>query len=93
MAIQGLIPLPAAVDHNAALKIFQSLSDVSNKIGRLDEKFKHSIVSAELVRILSLSESVQSTRIEGTQVTFTDMIEQKDDRHPKWEITKVNDYQ
>lgn len=42
------------------------LSRVNNKIGRLEEKFNHSIVSQSLIQILSLSESVESTRIEGT---------------------------
>lgn len=93
MAIQGLSKLPIEVSNNDALKILGSLSNASNKIGRLEEKFKHSIVSEALVQILSLSESVESTRIEGTQVTFTDMMEEKDDKHPRWEVIEVNNYQ
>ncbi|WP_076850096.1 Fic family protein [Rubeoparvulum massiliense] len=93
MTIQGLMPLPVAVEPKTALRILQLLAEVSNKIGRLDEKFSHSVVSTQLVNLLSLSESVQSTRIEGTQITFTDMMEHKDERHPKWEITEVKNYQ
>lgn len=37
--------------------------------------FSHSIVASPLVSIFSLNESVQSTKIEGTQVTFLEMIE------------------
>lgn len=93
MAVKGLKPLPVKVNNQEALAILNILSKVSNKIGRLDEKFRHSIVSESLVQILSLSESVESTRIEGTQVTFADMVEEKDDKHPRWEIIGVMNYQ
>jgi Fic family protein len=93
MAIQGLKLLPIDVPYRDALKILESLSTVAIKLGTLEEKFKHSIVSEALVQILSLSESVESTRIEGTQVTFTDMVEEKDDKNPRWEVIEVNNYQ
>src|SRR5699024_6316165 len=52
------------------------LTTVASSITRLDEKLKNSIVASELVNTLALKESVQSTRIEGTHVTFTHMINQ-----------------
>jgi Fic family protein len=69
------------------------LAQVNNKIGRLEEKFNHSVVSDALVQILSLNESVESTRIEGTQVTFTDMVEEQNDKSPRWEVIEVKNYQ
>lgn len=93
MAVQGIKKLPIEVHNKDALKILSILSEASRKLGVLEEKFKHSIVSEALVQVLSLSESVESTRIEGTQVTFTDMVEEKDDKNPRWEITEVNNYQ
>lgn len=93
MAVQGLKELPIDIPNNEALKILEKLSTATRKLGVLDEKFKHSIVSEALVQILSLSESVESTRIEGTQVTFTDMVEEKDDKNPRWEVIEVNNYQ
>lgn len=93
MAIAGLQPLPIKVSSKDALAILGLLSTVGGKVGRLDEKFRHSIVSDSLVQILSLSESVESTRIERTQVTFTDMVEEKDDRNPRWEVIEVANYQ
>ncbi|WP_141603825.1 Fic family protein [Terrilactibacillus laevilacticus] len=93
MARQGLAKLPVSVDIPSALTILQLLPQISNKIGRLESDFKHSVVSDALVQILSLSESVESTRIEGTQVTFTDMIEEKDNKNPRLEIKKVSNYQ
>ena len=93
MAKDGVIKLPVSVGTKDALKILTILSAVSNKLGRLEEKFNHSVVSDALVQVLSLSESVESTRIEGTQVTFSDMVEEKNDKNPRWEITEVSNYQ
>lgn len=93
MAVLGLKKLPISLTTDAALKIFTILPNISNKLGRLEEKFKYSIVSDGLIQILSLRESVESTRIEGTQVTFSDMIEEKNDKHPRWEIQEVSNYQ
>lgn len=93
MAVHGLKKLPISLTTDAALKIFTILPNISNKLGRLEEKFKYSIVSDGLIQILSLSESVESTRIEGTQVTFSDMVEEKNDKHPRWEIQEVSNYQ
>ncbi|ETI70904.1 Fic family protein [Neobacillus vireti] len=92
MVKQGVSKLPIGVNTTEALKIMEILSKVNNKIGRLEEKFNHSVVSQALVQILSLSESVESTRIEGTQVTFTDMVEEKNDKNPRWEIIEVGNY-
>lgn len=93
MAISGLHPLPVKVSNEDAQTILSTLSAARGKIGRLDKKFRHSIVSEALVQMLSLSESVESMRIEGTQVTFTDMVEEKDDKNPRWEIVEVTNYQ
>lgn len=74
-AIKGLKKLPASIKAEHAAELFMKLANVSSEIGRLDEKFKRSILKSDLINTLALNESVQSTRIEGTQVTFTDMIE------------------
>lgn len=93
MAIQGLQLLPPSVKMAEALLIYKKLSEVSNKLSRLDERFNASIVGDNLISILAQQESVQSTRIEGTQVTFTDIMEEQDDPHPRWEVIEVLDYQ
>ncbi len=90
MAIKGVKKLPISLNTNDALKILSILSTVSNKLGRLEEKFNHSIVSDALVQILFLCESVDSIRIEGTKVTFSDVVEVKNDMNPRWEILEVN---
>ncbi|WP_067840749.1 Fic family protein [Amphibacillus sediminis] len=92
MTKTGITKLPIAVPVSKALDIMHKLSVVSRKIGQLDERFKHSVVSEALIQLLSLNESVESTRIEGTQVTFTDMVEEQHDKHPRWEVIEVNNY-
>lgn len=72
--ITGIKKLPISIKKDKAPELFMKLTTVSSEISRLDEKLKHSIVRSDLVNTLALKESVQSTKIEGTQVTFTDMI-------------------
>ena len=82
MAKKGIAKLPIVMPNDKALEIFQLLSKVNRTIGRLKSEFSHSIVNDAIVSMFSLNESVQSTRIEGTQVTFTDMVEECENKIP-----------
>ncbi|WP_414838602.1 Fic family protein [Carnobacterium sp. TMP28] len=93
MVEQGIKKLPIAVSIKEALEIANISAEVNYKIGKINSEFKHSIVHYSLIQILSLNESVQSTRIEGTQVTFTDMVEEKNDKNPRWEVVEIKNYQ
>lgn len=90
--IKGIKKLPVSVKTEKAAEIFMKLSTVSSKISRLDEKFKHSIVKVDLINTMALKESVQSTRIEGTQVTFTDMVNETHKLEQKQEHIEVLNY-
>ncbi|WP_425806441.1 Fic family protein [Desulfitobacterium sp. Sab5] len=92
MVKRGIAKLPIVVPNNKALEIFQLLSKVNKKIGRMKSEFNHSIVNDSIVSMFSLKESVQSTRIEGTQVTFSDMLEEREDENPSWEKIEVLNY-
>ncbi|OTW74693.1 Fic/DOC family protein, partial [Bacillus thuringiensis serovar cameroun] len=92
-AIKGVKKLPVGVEIQRAVDLFSKLANVSSEIGRLDEKFKRSILKSDFVNTLALKESVQSTRIEGTQVTFTDMVEQTHKSQQTWEQIEVLNYQ
>ena len=92
MAKKGIAKLPIVMPNDKALEIFQLLSKVNRTIGRLKSEFSHSIVNDAIVSMFSLNESVQSTRIEGTQVTFTDMVEECENKNPSWERVEVNNY-
>ncbi|MEK4677571.1 MULTISPECIES: Fic family protein [Bacillus] len=92
-AIKGVKKLPICVSTQSAVDLFSKLANISSEIGRLDEKFKRSILQSDFVNMLALNESVQSTRIEGTQVTFTDMVERTHKTEQKWEHIEVLNYQ
>ena len=90
--IRGIKKLPASVNKELASELFIKLALVSSNISRLDEKLRHSVVKSDLVNTLALKESVQSTKIEGTQVTFTDMINDKHISKQKAEHREVLNY-
>ncbi|GKU84914.1 Fic family protein [Niallia sp. NCCP-28] len=90
--IQGIKKLPISIKTDQAAEIFMKLANVSSEISRLDEKFKHSILRSDLINTLALKESVQSTRIEGTQVTFTDMVNESHKSEQKKEHIEVLNY-
>lgn len=90
--IRGIKKLPISIPITDATKILLVLNEVSNKLGRLDERFKYSLLGTELINTLSLNESVQSTRIEGTQVTFIEMVEQAHKKNTAPKIHEVDNY-
>ncbi|MFD1065982.1 Fic family protein [Oceanobacillus locisalsi] len=92
MVKKGVSKLPIGVSTSQALKILEKLPMISRKIGALEERFRSPLVSTHLIELLSLNESVESTRIEGTQVTFTDMVEEIHDTKPRKEIIEVTNY-
>lgn len=92
ITIHGVSKLPVSVSKREALQILETLAPLHQKLGRLEEKINHSLVNKALMQILSLSESVESTRIEGTQVTFTDMVEEQHNNRTRQEITEVKNY-
>lgn len=90
--IKGIKKLPVSLKREFAPKLFMKLATVSSEISRLDEKLRNSIVKSDLVGILALKESVQSIKIEGTQVTFTDMVHDKYTLKQKAEHIEVLNY-
>lgn len=91
-SLKGIQLLPTSMPLQNTPEILLLLNEVSNKLGRLDERFKYSLLGTELINTLSLNESVQSTRIEGTQVTFADMIEQAHTKSSTPQHQEVTNY-
>lgn len=92
MPIKGVQLLPPRVEIKDALTLYKKVADIKTLIGQLNSELNHSLVDYEVMQILSLQESVQSTRIEGTQVTFADMIEQATQEHKSKEVVEVINY-
>lgn len=92
MAIEGVDLLPPKVTTREALDLYKKVGSIKSAIGRLNAVLHHSIIDKDIIQILSLQESVQSTRIEGTQVTFADMIEEATHERKSKEVTEVLNY-
>ncbi|EGQ4410833.1 Fic family protein [Staphylococcus pseudintermedius] len=92
MTLQGIDFLPPQVTLENALDLYKSVSEINSLIGALNTQINHSLVSTQMIQLLTLSESVQSTRIEGTQVTFLDIIEETPNEQKSTEVTEVLNY-
>ena len=88
----GIKKLPIEIQNKDAIEIFKKLSSVNKKIGKLDTILRKSIVNKSILSLLTLNESVQSTRIEGTQVTFYEIMENKSKKNKSWQQTEVLNY-
>ena len=89
--IPFILPNDDLIDIN---KIINKLINANTKIAVYNEKLKNSKIRSELLMdLLSLKEAMESTKIEGTQVTMDEMFEYKaDEKHPTNDITGVINY-
>lgn len=93
MAIKGIGFLPVSVKKDQALELYKILANLNKKLGKLSSEVGHSIVNENFIQVFSLIESTQSTRIEGTQVTFTEVLEEINTKKKSSEIIEVENYQ
>ena len=84
--------LPPKVTVVQALQLYKKVAIIKSSIGKLNSELGHSMVNSQLIQMLTLKESVQSTRIEGTQVTFADMIEDATKKNKSNEVVEVDNY-
>lgn len=84
--------LPIHFDSETELGFYKKVVDASSMIERLNQKLHYSPVNKSFMQLISLKESVQSTKIEGSQVTFSDMLEEQIDEKDNWERIEVNNY-
>lgn len=85
--------LPIQFDPETELAFYKQVVEASSKLERLRQKLRYSLVNDSFIQLLTLHESVQSTRIEGTQVTFSEMLEDNIDQKQDWEKIEVRNYQ
>ncbi|PRO66093.1 Fic family protein [Alkalicoccus urumqiensis] len=84
--------LPIAFSAEEELGFYKKAADTAVKLERLRQKMHYSLVRESFIQLLTLKESVQSTRIEGTQVTFHEMLEDEIDHQEDWERIEVRNY-
>lgn len=92
MTLSGTDLLPPVVSTQQALNLYKKATQIKSIIGQLNAELAHSKADLSFFQILILRESLQSTRIEGTQVTFTDMIDQATSHDKTREVIEVDNY-
>lgn len=85
--------LPLTFDAETQLAFYKKVVEATAKLEMLKQKLRYSLVNESFIQLLTLQESVQSTRIEGTQVTFSEMLEDSIDQQQDWEKVEVRNYQ
>lgn len=93
MVLKGIDLSSPIISVQQGLSLYKKVAQIKTSIGKLNSELDHSIVNDQLIQALSLRESVQSTRIEGTQVTFADMIDETTKKNKSSEVTEVENYQ
>ncbi|HES3191378.1 TPA: Fic family protein [Streptococcus pyogenes] len=92
MVLRGIKKLPVLLDDRQALMLYKRLANVNRVLGQLDAVLESSIVNTSILSLLSYNESVQSTRIEGTQVTFHEIMENVKNGAKNWQQKEVLNY-
>lgn len=92
MTLKGIPKLPLVISDVAALKIYKKLASINTKIGKLNSELAHTVINNNFINIMSMHESLESTKIEGTQVTFDEVLEEKMDKRPSNEVKEVLNY-
>ncbi|WP_280770624.1 Fic family protein [Salipaludibacillus daqingensis] len=85
--------LPITFDPETELLFYKKVVEATAELEKLKQKLHYSIVNESFIQLITLHESVQSTRIEGTQVTFSEMLEDKVEEKTDWEKIEVRNYQ
>lgn len=84
--------LPIVFDEKTELAFYKKIVIASSKLEKFRVRHHYSLVNTSFMELLTIFESVQSTRIEGTQVTFMDMLEGELEEKQGWEETEVRNY-
>lgn len=84
--------LPLSIEDDIKLQTIEKLIEGRLKIKEFDILLEKSPVGEIALNLFSLNESVQSTKIEGTQATFTDVIESEVTGVKSEDLQEVQNY-
>jgi Fic family protein len=84
--------LPIRLDDQSLIDILRRESDARAKLERFNSMLERSIIREELLMLFSLDESVQSTKIEGTQATISEVVESEMTGKKNVDIQEVDNY-
>ncbi len=84
--------LPFHIADDKKISILKKERNTLKQIERFNVLMERSVIKEQLLMMFSMNESVQSTKIEGTQVTFTDMMEYQSDGQTNNDRKEVTQY-
>ncbi|UTR06092.1 Fic family protein [Alkalihalobacillus sp. LMS6] len=85
--------LPIDFTTEEELAFYKKVVQATAELEKLKQKLRYSFVNQSFIQLMTLQESVQSTRIEGTQVTFSEMLEDHLDQKEDFDRIEVRNYQ
>ena len=84
--------LPPKISIEELFKLQPKLLEATKLLSKVDEMLRLSPISTFIVGYFSIKESVQSTKIEGTQATFSEVLEANANNIENDDIREVNNY-
>ena len=84
--------LPIKLTEREIIDILKLEVKAANKIASFSSVLERSPIKRELLMLFSMNESIQSTRIEGTQTSFTDVMEAEVTGERNKDIVEVVNY-
>jgi len=84
--------LPIQFPTKDELLFYKLVVEASTQLEKLKQKLRYSPVNDSFLQLIALNESVQSTKIEGSQVTFSEMLEDQLVDEKDWNKVEVNNY-
>lgn len=84
--------LPISLPQDDIVYLYKLAIDARVKIERFNSLLERSIISEEALMFFSLNESIESTKIEGTQTTFSQIMESDITGETNNDIQEVKNY-
>lgn len=84
--------LPIELNSADTIEILKLEGEARARVERFNSILERSIIKKELLMLFSMNESVQSTKIEGTQASFSDVMESEVTGNKNKDITEVFNY-
>ena len=84
--------LPLNLNNDILVELYKKAITARNKLVEFSVLLERNLTSENIIWMLSLNESLQSTRIEGTQATFDEVIEAEITNKKNVDILEVQNY-
>lgn len=78
------IKLPLNLSNDILIELYKKAIVARNKLVEFSVLLERNLTSENIMWMLSLNESLQSTRIEGTQATFDEVVEAEITNKKMW---------